>query len=109
MKHDLTIALIIEGDHEPLTILVKINLVLEDTRLLHVFISSTQNGDEVVHQKDVGEEDMADQQYRVRQFSVSHVIIVIVRQCSVKESSNRDSKSSKLRWVSVLVQGGEYR
>jgi hypothetical protein len=60
VENELPIGFVIECDHEPLAILVEVDLVLEDTCLLHVLIGCAEDGNQVVHEKDVPEENEND-------------------------------------------------
>lgn len=60
MKHQLTIILVFESYDIAFAILVQIDLILEDTTLLHVVISSRENSNQEVKHQNVCKERMND-------------------------------------------------
>ena len=56
MEYHFTIVPITKGDNISLTVLVKILLKSEHTRLLHLIVGCTQDCNEIIHENDVGEE-----------------------------------------------------
>jgi hypothetical protein len=63
VHNKLSIGSVLKGNEEALAVLIEIDLEGKDTGLAHAAIGTTQDGNKVVHQQNIGEEHMEDGQH----------------------------------------------